>query len=138
VDVTKYLLDLQPGLPLMVAQNKNGNTDRFVHLPRRGIFAQEDHTGVWEDIALDGLPSARLVLDDTAQVVSYQSYTPVGVPTEDEVGSPFTFTGELIDANALLYLRARYYSPALGGLHTRPAGEPQPLPVRRRESGQLC
>jgi RHS repeat-associated protein len=29
-------------------------------------------------------------------------------------GSPFTFTGELLDANALLYLRARYYSPALG------------------------
>jgi RHS repeat-associated protein len=29
-------------------------------------------------------------------------------------GSPFTFTGELLDANDLLYLRARYYSPALG------------------------
>jgi RHS repeat-associated protein len=29
-------------------------------------------------------------------------------------GSPFTFTGELRDANDLLYLRARYYSPALG------------------------
>ena len=29
-------------------------------------------------------------------------------------GSPFTFTGEMLDANALLYLRARYYSPALG------------------------
>jgi RHS repeat-associated protein len=32
----------------------------------------------------------------------------------DCFGSPFTFTGELTDANALLYLRARYYSPALG------------------------
>jgi RHS repeat-associated protein len=29
-------------------------------------------------------------------------------------GSPFTFTGELLDANDLLYLRARYYNPALG------------------------
>ena len=29
-------------------------------------------------------------------------------------GSPFTFTGELLDANDLLYLRARYYSPTLG------------------------
>jgi RHS repeat-associated protein len=29
-------------------------------------------------------------------------------------GSPFTFTGELSDANGLVYLRARYYSPALG------------------------
>ena len=54
------------------------------------------------------------MVDDTAQVVSYQSYTPIGVPIEDGFGSPFTFTGELLDANALLYLRARYYSPALG------------------------
>jgi len=29
-------------------------------------------------------------------------------------GSPFKFTGEMMDANDLLYLRARYYSPALG------------------------
>ncbi len=114
VDVTKYLLDLQPGLPLVIARTTNGNTDRFIHLPGRGIFAQEDHAGVWQDVALDGLNSARLVVDDTAQVVSYQSYTPIGVPLEDEFGSPFTFTGELLDANALLYLRARYYTPALG------------------------
>jgi RHS repeat-associated protein len=32
----------------------------------------------------------------------------------DCFGSPFTFTGELLDANALLYLRARYYNPVLG------------------------
>ncbi len=114
VDVTKYLLDLQPGLPLMVAQNKNGNTDRFVHLPGRGIFAQEDHTGPWQDLLLDGLGSTRIVVDDTDQVVSYQSYTPVGVPLESGFGSPFTFTGEMLDANDLLYLRARYYSPVLG------------------------
>ncbi len=114
VDVTQYLLDLQPGLPLMVARTTNGTTDRFVHLPGRGIFAQEDNAGAWQDIALDGLNSARLMVDDTAQVASYQSYTPVGVPLESVFGSPFTFTGELLDANALLYLRARYYSPALG------------------------
>jgi RHS repeat-associated protein len=29
-------------------------------------------------------------------------------------GSPFTFTGELLDANDLLYLRARHYNSALG------------------------
>jgi RHS repeat-associated protein len=43
------------------------------------------------------------------------SYAPYGEPLETGgFGSPFTFTGELLDANALLYLRARYYSPALG------------------------
>lgn len=29
-------------------------------------------------------------------------------------GSPFTFTGEMMDGNGLVYLRARYYDPELG------------------------
>jgi RHS repeat-associated protein len=29
-------------------------------------------------------------------------------------GFPFTFTGEMVDANDLVYLRARYYHPGLG------------------------
>lgn len=29
-------------------------------------------------------------------------------------GSPFKFTGEMVDATGLLYLRARYYDPGLG------------------------
>ena len=116
VDVTQYLLDLQPGLPLVVAQTKNGvSTDRFVHLPGRGIFAQEDNTGMWQDLLLDGLGSTRMVVDDTLSVDSLQSYAPYGEPLEmGSFGSPFTFTGELLDANDLLYLRARFYSPALG------------------------
>ncbi|MBL8161402.1 MAG: hypothetical protein JNJ61_05400 [Anaerolineae bacterium] len=28
--------------------------------------------------------------------------------------TPYGFTGELTDSNGLVYLRARYYSPALG------------------------
>jgi RHS repeat-associated protein len=29
-------------------------------------------------------------------------------------GFPFSFTGEMVDANDLVYLRARYYHPGLG------------------------
>ena len=45
-----------------------------------------------------------------------QDYTPCGnlVDGTGTFGSPFTFTGELVDANGLLYLRNRYYSAALG------------------------
>ena len=71
VDVTQYLLDLQPGLPLVVAQTKNEvSTDRFVHLPGRGIFAQEDNTGAWQDLLLDGLGSTRMVVDEALDVNS--------------------------------------------------------------------
>ena len=41
-------------------------------------------------------------------------------------GSPFTFTGELLDANDLLYLRARYYSPALGAFTANDPAEGVP------------
>jgi RHS repeat-associated protein len=56
-----------------------------------------------------------MVVDEALDVDSLESYAPYGDPLEaGSFGSPFTFTGELLDANALLYLRARYYSPALG------------------------
>jgi RHS repeat-associated protein len=64
---------------------------------------------------LDGLGSTRMVVDEALDVDSIQSYAPYGEPLEaGSFGSPFTFAGELLDANDLLYLRARYYNPALG------------------------
>ena len=99
-----------------MAQTKNEvSTDRFVHLSGRGIFAQEDNAGAWVTPLLDGLGSTRMVVNDTLGVDSIQSFAPYGEPLEaGSFGSPFTFTGEMTDANDLLYLRARYYSPALG------------------------
>jgi RHS repeat-associated protein len=32
----------------------------------------------------------------------------------ESIGFPFSFTGEMVDANDLVYLRARYYHPGLG------------------------
>jgi RHS repeat-associated protein len=65
--------------------------------------------GTWP--VADGLRSVCNVVNDDLSVGSVENYEPFdgGV-----FGSPFMFTGEPLDDNGLVYLRARYYSPALG------------------------
>ena len=58
----------------------------------------------------------RALTDVQGQVIGTRRYTPFGaVEAGSGVLSPFGFTGEPQDsATGLVYLRARYYSPALG------------------------
>jgi len=64
----------------------------------------------------DGLGSLRGVADHSAAVLWSGSPAPYG-GYFDEAGTRQThygFTGEPMDDNGLLYLRARYYDPAAG------------------------
>ncbi len=111
--VTDYLLDLQPGLVKVLRQSDGTATDHFIHAPR-GIHAMQDNTGNWQYITQDGLGSVRSLINSTLGVDTTHSYDPYGnyigtAPTD----SYFGFTGERTDANGQLYLRARYYNPAL-------------------------
>jgi RHS repeat-associated protein len=110
--VTNYLLDLQPGLVKVLAQTEDGDTTRFIHSPR-GIHAQEDNLGVWSWILQDGLGSVRSFVDASLSVDAVQSYDPYGKP-DGSYGAGFGFTGEQTDGNGQVYLRARYYNPAVG------------------------
>jgi RHS repeat-associated protein len=67
----------------------------------------------------DGLGSVRGMLDNDwpdSDVLGTRQYAPYGVPfsAEGTVDTPFGFTGEQVDGNDLVYLRARYYAPGLG------------------------
>jgi RHS repeat-associated protein len=115
VDVTRYLLDLQPGLAKVLAATTGANTERYVFNPYSALHAQENSAGVWTWPVADGLGSMRGIVSDVGNVDSFQSYAPYGDPLETGVfGSPFMFTGELMDSNDLVYLRNRYYVPELG------------------------
>ncbi len=110
---TNYLLDLQPGLTKVLAATTGANTDHYIHASR-GIHAMESHAGDWSYTAQDGLGSVRSLIDATLGVDTTHTYDPYGnyigtAPTD----SYFGFTGEQTDANGQLYLRARYYNPAL-------------------------
>jgi RHS repeat-associated protein len=52
-------------------------------------------------------------MSNTLDINDVQSYDPYGNP-ESHYGAGFGFTGEQTDENGQLYLRARYYNPALG------------------------
>ncbi len=62
--VTKYLLDTQPGLALVIAQTIGANTERYIHA-LRGIHAVENNAGDWSYMLQDGLGSVRGVVNAT-------------------------------------------------------------------------
>jgi len=113
--VTQYLLDLQPGLSVVLAVTTGANTDRYIHGPR-GIHVQRDAADNWEWMVQDGLSSVRGVADSTGAVQWSGSYGPYGNDFGD-VGTSQTmygFTGEPTNETGLVHLRARDYNPTLG------------------------
>jgi RHS repeat-associated protein len=99
-------------------------TNRFVHGPR-GVHAQRNNASQWYWHTPDGLGSVRSVLDHTAAVLWATGYTPNGQGYAAAGTDPtlYGFTGEPSDANGLVYLRARHYSPALGQFINRDPAE---------------
>jgi RHS repeat-associated protein len=80
------------------------------------ILAQQE-SGAWAYVLPDHLGSVRQLADADGQVTLAQSYDPFGVPLETfgSGGSDFGYTGEWYGSyTELLFLRARYYDPAVG------------------------
>ncbi len=113
--VTRYLNDLQPGLVKVLNSESNGATTRYLH-DISGIHSQQTPGGDWVFPIMDALGSLRGVVNPTGEVLEGQDYAPYGTPFEQTgtAQTPFGFTGEVTDASGLVYLRARYYLPALG------------------------
>jgi RHS repeat-associated protein len=115
VNVTQYLLDLQPGLSVVLTETQGANTTRYVHGPT-GIHAHKDSANNWEWMVQDGLGSVHGVVDNTVAVLESRLYDPYGVPfgATGTNQTSYGFTGEPTDGNGLVHLRARYYAPNLG------------------------
>ncbi|MBA3867563.1 MAG: PD40 domain-containing protein [Anaerolineae bacterium] len=118
--VTKYLLDIQPSLAVVLSETAGSNVIRNVHSPR-GIHAQKDPSNNWQWIAQDGLGNVREVMDNSVSVLESRNYGPYGdtfggtITTAPTYKSPnFGFTGELVDGSGLLDLRARRYNMGMG------------------------
>ncbi|MCB9456134.1 MAG: RHS repeat-associated core domain-containing protein [Anaerolineaceae bacterium] len=115
--VTRYLLDLQPGLAVVLRQSDGTDTNHYLHA-LRGVHAWYNETE-WQYAIPDALGSVRGVADDAVSTLESRSYTPYGDPfgvtmVENYQSPAYGFTGEPLDENGLLYLRARYYAPGLG------------------------
>jgi len=117
---TKYLLDIQPGLAVVLSETEGSNVIRNVFSPR-GIHAQQASFNNWQWIAQDGLGNVRGVIDNSIGVLESRNYGPYGdtfdgTMTDDlDYEAPnFGFTGELVDGSGLLDLRARRYNAGMG------------------------
>ncbi|NJO81967.1 MAG: RHS repeat-associated core domain-containing protein [Blastochloris sp.] len=120
---TTFALDLASTLPQVLTQQTAGATTYL--LP--GVGQQVN--GAWQYLHADALGSVRLLSDPTGQVLSSMRYTPFGVlEAASGPDSVFGFTGEPSDPSGdLLYLRARFYHPALGRFLTPDSLIPDPL-----------
>jgi RHS repeat-associated protein len=69
----------------------------------------------------DALGSVRQLTDQAGVVTLAKAYTPYGetLSTAGSGVSAFAYTGEQVDPNGLVYLRARYYSPLEGRFLSR-------------------
>jgi hypothetical protein len=76
--VTQYLLDVQPGLSVVLSATTGASTERYVH-GGRGIHAQRDTANNWEWLLQDGLGSVRGVADNAVAMLWAGGYEPFGV-----------------------------------------------------------
>lgn len=66
--LTRYLLDLQPGLTQVIAATTGSDTTRYLHAPR-GIHTQQSPAGAWTHPLQDGLGSVRGVVAASGALV---------------------------------------------------------------------
>jgi len=110
---TTYTLDLNAGLTQVLADGSN------TYLYGAGRIGQVNNTT--EYFLGDALGSVRQLTNTTGDVTLAKSYQPYG-ETLSSVGSgssPFAYTGEQVDVNGLVYLRARYYASDTGRFLTK-------------------
>jgi len=109
--MTNYLQDTQPSLAKLLSETTDGTTTQYLHDPR-GVHAQADVCG-WDYHLVDGLGSVRMMVNPTATVLGAIDRDPYGNTISGNVPTPIGFTGEYMDGNGQIYLRARYYDPSI-------------------------
>jgi RHS repeat-associated protein len=137
--VTDYLMDTQPGLAKLLTETTNGNTVRTLHGIRGVLMQSTPSTGVapaaiwgqavWGQatwggstgnnsvyLLEDGLGSIRGLVNAQGSINETATYAPFGQPEGTGLsGTDFGFTGEYTGDDDVVYLRARYMNPAMGG-----------------------
>ncbi len=114
-NTTTYLNDVQRGQWQVLSATQSSSTTRYAHGPM-GLLAQQNPDTTWRWPVLDGLGSVRAVVDSGVAPQESRQYSPFGevYNTTGSGQTMYGFTGEPTDANGLVQLRARYYSPNLG------------------------
>jgi RHS repeat-associated protein len=102
-------------LDRVLVRNKGGNTTYYVY--GLGLIGQEQN-GVYSQYHFDSRGSTVALTDAQGVVTDRFEYDSYGNPLTHTGTSdtPFQYNGRFgvqTDANGLLYMRARYYNPAI-------------------------
>ncbi|MBN1310254.1 MAG: hypothetical protein JXB30_02465, partial [Anaerolineae bacterium] len=110
---TTYVIDIATSLTMVLSETTAGETTQYWH--GLDILAQSDSLDM-EYFTYDGLGSVRQLVDEGGTVELGQTFDPYGngYATSGSASSRFGWTGEQIDGNGFVYLRARYYQPGMG------------------------
>jgi len=121
---TNYVNDVSGSLTqVLLTSASNGSVDQqFIYgLDRLGL--NDGGVSNWRYYIYDNpLRSVSGVLDTTGNIVTSVEYDAFGAPIGSMaiMGQPFAYNGETYDAEMeLIFLRARYYDPALGRFLTK-------------------
>ncbi len=116
-----YTLDLNTGLPNVLADNSDTYTYGLGHIGQTGTTGTSYFLG-------DALDSTRQLTDAAGQISLAQSYDPYGdlVMQAGNSTSIFGYTGQQTDPSGLVYLRARYYAPMQARFLSRDTWEGNP------------
>jgi RHS repeat-associated protein len=114
---TSYVYDANGSLPNVLTDGSR----KYVY--GLGLAYATDTTGNVQAVYhADGLGSVRALTDASGNLVATYQTDPFGVPTQTQGSSsqPFGYTGQQQDAeSSFVFLRARYYDPALGRFLSR-------------------
>ncbi len=114
---TEFVLDENTAYTRILGEVRSDGGERLYAYGPEGFTAQQTVGGGVEYPLLDGLGSVRHLTDASGTVILSRSYDAYGnVRYAAGVGvTRLGYTGELQDpASGLVYLRARYYYPAIG------------------------
>ncbi|MBI5952480.1 MAG: hypothetical protein HY865_12555 [Chloroflexi bacterium] len=120
----KYTLDLNAGLTQVLSDG----TATYTYGPSTGLGGRISQTMTrgagtpdTEFFLADALGSVRQLASQDAGITYAASYDPYGVVMQSGGASSsiFTYTGEIVDASGLVYLRTRYYDPQNGRFISR-------------------
>ncbi len=112
---TEYVLDVAGGLPEVIVATTGGASTYYIQV--QGQVLAQQKAGAWAYVLPDHLGSVRQLVGSEGQVDLARSYDPFGSLLESAGSgeSDFGYTGEWWGSYTdLLFLRARYYDPAVG------------------------
>ncbi len=110
---TTYIIDPASSLTNVLSETTGTATTRYLY--GLDLLAQGDSAAT-RYFEYDGLGSVRQLTDSTGGVNLAQTFDPYGNPyaSAGSATSNYGYTGEQIDSDKLVYLRARYYNPSMG------------------------